>query len=204
MNVLLCTAYWPNLHYFFHVLNSERIILEKHEHFQKQSYRTRTRILSANGVLDLNIPVAHTREKEVIAGTRINYSHRWQNIHWRAITSAYRNSPYFEFFESEIHALYSNRTEFLFDYNLHQLRALFKILKIEKQISFTTEYHNHPTGVKDLRSLHPKKTVPHPDVSHILAKPYYQTFSNKFPFAPNLSILDVIFNTGLGALEYLK
>jgi hypothetical protein len=204
MNVLLCTAYWPNLYYVYHLLNAEHIILEKHAHFQKQSYSTRTRILSANGVLDLNIPVVHTHKKEVISGARISYNDRWQIIHWRAITSAYRNSPYFEFFESDVHEIYLKRTEFLFDYNLQQLQTLFRILKVEKKISFTTEYHSHTAGTKDLRSLHPSKPTHDEEVSRILAKPYYQTFSNKFPFAPNLSILDLIFNTGLGTLEYLK
>src|SRR5688572_3856586 len=99
MKVILSTAYWPNLLYFHHLMNSEEVLIEQWENYSKQSFRNRTEILSANGVLSLSIPVIHTSSKQLTRNLRINYKENWQIRHWRAITSAYNNSPFFEYFE---------------------------------------------------------------------------------------------------------
>ena len=96
MKVLLSTAYWPNLHYFFYLLNSDEAVIEQHDHYQKQSYRNRTRILSANGPLDLQIPVKKSAQKEEVTGIEISHTESWRQIHWVAICSAYGKSPFFE------------------------------------------------------------------------------------------------------------
>lgn len=204
MRVLLATAYWPNLHYFYYVLNGDEIMVENHEHYQKQSFRNRTQLLSANGVLDLNIPVGKKKDKELVSQVEISYTERWQIKHWRAITSAYRNSPYFEYFEDDIRQFYDTKYELLFDYNLQQLKTIFRILKLKKEILVTLDYEKDPAGLLDLRALiHPKKD-PGEDkkVGPLLSRPYYQTFGNKFGFTCNLSILDLLFNTGLDTLNY--
>jgi hypothetical protein len=205
MKSLLNTAYWPNLHYFFYVLNSESILIEQFENYQKQSFRNRTQILSANGVLDLSIPVRKRNIKELSKDIEIAYSENWQIRHWRAITSAYKNSPYFEHFETDIQRFYTNTYERLLDYNLQQLQLVMGILKLERTISFTAAFEKETALDHDLRDkIHPKLGFREDTrVSHLLQKPYYQTFGDKFGFTPNLSILDLIFNTGLGAITYL-
>src|SRR5688500_13554879 len=97
-SVVLSTAYWPNLPYFYYLLNSEKVFVEHHEHYHKQSFRNRTKILTANGVLELSIPVVKKYDKEIINTIEISYAEAWQIKHWRAISSSYKNSPYFEFF----------------------------------------------------------------------------------------------------------
>src|SRR4051812_10738280 len=115
--VVLSTAYWPNLHYFYYILHSEQVFIEKHEHYQKQSFRNRTQILTANGVLDLSIPVVKKHDKELISTIEISYAEPWQIKHWRAISSAYKNSPYLEFFEDEIKTLYEEKPVYLLEFN---------------------------------------------------------------------------------------
>jgi hypothetical protein len=205
MNVLLTTAYWPNLHYFFYVFNAENVFIEKHEHYQKQSFRNRTQILSANGVLNLSIPTVNNK-KNVITEVEICYKENWQKNHWRAITSAYKNSPYFEFFEGDIQPLYLNQHKNLFDFNLLQLNTILKLLKQSKEINFSTEFQSSMENSRDLRFLiHPKEDFKKDEiVLNCLKKEYYQTFENKFSFTPNLSILDAIFNSGLETLKILK
>jgi hypothetical protein len=203
MNALLSTAYWPNLHYFYYVLRSETILIENHENYEKQSYRNRCRILSANGPLDLFIPVKNRAQKQKISEIEISYGERWQAVHWGAITSAYRNSPYFEFFEDAISPFYKQRTSLLMEYNSAQLKVFLKIIKENLQINYTSSF-DEKTGEKDLRKIiHPKLTFETDvEASLVLNRPYYQTFGNKFPFIPNLSILDLLFNKGIDLKKY--
>lgn len=206
MTPLLTTAYWPNLHYFYYLLNSDTIVIEQHEHYQKQSFRNRTHLLTANGVIDLSVPVKKNKIKEFTADIEISYTENWQNKHWRAITSAYSNSPYFEYFEDEIYFFYQSPFKKLLDFNTQQLLLLFKLLKLKKEIQFTRDFVKQPANYYDAREIiHPKKTYSvDTNVVNLLSVPYYQTFGAKFPFQPNLSVLDLLFNTGMGAVEYLK
>jgi hypothetical protein len=204
MKVLLSTAYWPNLHYFFYVINAAEIQIEAQENYQKQSFRNRTSILTANGKLDLTIPVIHESTTSAISEIRISYSENWQIKHWRAITSAYKNSPFFEYFEEEIRMFYDKKFEKLFEFNCVQLETVLKIMRLKKQLNVTASYDLFPAGVLDLRShIHPKKTIENDQkINSILKQPYYQTFENKFGFTPNLSILDLVFNEGLSSRNY--
>lgn len=206
MTTLLTTAYWPNLHYFYHALRADAICIEQHEHYQKQSFRNRTHILSANGVLPLSIPIKKRALKEFTKDLAISYGENWQIRHWRAITSAYKNSPYFEYFEDEIAGFYTSRTGLLLDYNQQQLALLFKLLKQKKQISLTAEFGKDAAGLADLRHLGSAKTDFTTDAAAATAlkKHYYQTFGSKLGFTPNLSMLDLLFNTGLESLSYLN
>ena len=111
--VLLSTAYLPNISYLSQVLKYDIVVLEKHEHFVKQTYRNRCEILTSNGKLSLSIPLVKQADKELISDKKISYAEDWQKQHWRAITSAYKNSPYFEFFEDEFKPFYENRFEYV-------------------------------------------------------------------------------------------
>jgi hypothetical protein len=206
MKSVLCTAYWPNLHYFYYVLKSETILIEQFDHYQKQSFRNRTQILSANGVLDLSIPVTKKNVKNYSKDIGISYSENWQNNHWRAITSAYKNSPYFEYFEDEIIPFYKLRYDNLLEYNLLQLKTLLKLLKYKKEIGLTDSFEKTPLNRIDTRELiHPKRVFEKDVlVTGLLSKPYYQTFENKFEFKSNLSLLDLLFNKGLLTLDYFN
>ncbi len=205
MNVLLSTAYWPNLHYFYYVFNSDSVTIENLENYHKQSFRNRTQILTANGKLDLSIPVKKLNTKELIKDIEISYAENWQINHWRAITSAYKNSPYFDFFEDEIFYFYKNDFKFLMEYNNEQLKLILRILKIKKDIQLTTTFEKEAQNYADLRNIiHPKIDFTEDvTVSPLLKRPYYQTFESKIEFIPNLSILDLLFNKGLETTIYL-
>ena len=206
MNVLLVTSYWPNLHYFFYVLNASIINIEQFDNYSKQSYRNRTQILSANGILNLSIPIKKNKSEKVLNSIEISYKEDWQKNHWRAITSAYKNSPYFDFFEEDLKVFYSNKYNLLIDYNTDQLKFIIKVLKQKKNIQLTKQYESNPESVIDLRTIiHPKQSyLSDKLVANKLDQSYYQTFENKISFTPNLSILDLLFNKGLHTIDYLK
>lgn len=196
-SVILSTAYLPNIHWFSEFVKSDDVTIEACEFFEKQSYRNRCEILTANGKLSLTIPLKRQSDKEIISGKKISYAENWQIKHWRAITSAYKNSPYFEYFEDEFKSFYEHKHEFLLNYNTDLLKLILKTLRIKKNILFTNEYSaNNEPG--DLRSkIHPK------EFSELPFPAYTQVFSDKFGFVPNLSVIDLLFNKGLETNQYL-
>ena len=190
--VLLSTAYLPNINYLSQVLEHDVVVIEKHEHFVKQTYRNRCEILTSNGKLSLSIPLVKQADKELISDKKISYAEDWQKQHWRAITSAYKNSPYFEFFEDEFKPFYENKYELLFDLNTRLLQTILHVLRVKKQIEYTTQFDINPSNCSDLRALSDLYNS-----ENLNPKPYYQVFADKSGFTPNLSCLDALFNVGL-------
>jgi hypothetical protein len=203
--MLLSTAYFPPTQYFCCLLASAHACMEAHEHYVKQTYRSRCHILAANGVLALTVPVAKTHgAKMPIRDVRIDYSTAWQRQHWRSLTAAYNSSPFFLYYADELEPLFRLRETFLFDLNLRTTQALCDLLEIRTSIGLTERYlpANSGTLNDDYRyRIIPKKSERQPLFA---AAAYYQTFAQKFGFVPNLSILDLLFNEGTEALSALK
>lgn len=196
--ILVSTAYFPNLNYLAQLVNADEVRMEKQEHFIKQTYRNRCDVLTANGKLSLSIPLVKLTDKERIDSKRISYAENWQQQHWRTISSAYKNSPYFDFFEDEFRPFYETQFEYLFDFNLQIIQALLKVLRIKKEIAFTATYQSNPEGITDLRTLSSLKQ----QASN--AAPYYQVFSDRYGFVSGLSSMDALFNTGLETRQLLQ
>lgn len=201
LDLLLPVLYLPNISYFKAIKESEgALLLEKCEHFPKQTFRTRTQIATANGVLELMIPTIHGKRARVaMQDIRINYDHPWQRLHWMSIQTAYRSSAYFEFYEDDFRPFYEKKYEFLFDYNLEQLELILKFLKLKKEIRFTEEYLPQSPNPIDLRqAIHPKQPAIFQDTAS-----YYQLFSENNGFQPNMSIIDLLFSQGPQAKKFL-
>lgn len=195
--VLLPTAYLPPINYFSLLLKSETVFIEQHEHFVKQTYRNRCEILSSNGLLSLSIPLQKNADKEIISEKKISYAENWQINHWRAITSASKNSAYFEYFEDEFKPFYFEKHEFLMEYNTAFTKLILHILRQKKELQLTNEFHKTFDGIDLRNSLNQK-----PETINSFPK-YYQVFGDKFGFTPNLSVIDLLFNKGLESVEYL-
>ena len=201
--VLLSTAYLPNVHYLSQVINWDTIVIEKQENFVKQTYRNRCDIVTANGKLSLSIPLIKQADKELIFDKKISYAEDWQKQHWRSITSAYKNSPYFDFLEDELRSFYDHEYQFLHEYNAEQLKWIMRAFRLKKDISYSEAYIEDATFTDLREEIHPKKAIQDKRVDELLHQPYYQTFSDKMGFVPNLSVLDLIFNEGIKGHQYL-
>jgi len=203
--ILLSTAYFPNIQYFSKIENYTDILIEQHENYVKKSFRNRCEILAANGKLALSVPIEKsTAEKIKITDVKIDYSENWQKNHLKALESAYALSPFYEFYIDDLIPIFEKKYEYLFDLNIDILKTVFDIIGIKKQIKLTDSFIEiDEQNQNDFRfSIHPKKQMQKLD-NKFVAKKYIQTFSDKFEFIPNLSILDLIFNLGSESLEYL-
>jgi len=198
-NFLLSTAYLAPIEYYVVLANSERILLEQHEYYQKQSYRNRCRIATANGIMDLSIPV-DSAGKTPIRDLRISDHNNWQTHHWRSIETAYNSSPFFEYYADDFRPFFEKKWLFLWDFNLALLNKTLELLDIETKIELTEQYKPETCdNFLDLRAaIHPKKEI------SLLLKPYYQVFETKFGFMPNMSIIDLLFNMANEAQLILK
>jgi hypothetical protein len=204
--VILSTAYLPNIQYFSKILTCEKLCIEVQENFQKQSYRNRATILGANGPLDLIIPVVKPDGNHTpISAVLIDYSVPWQRVHWKAIVSAYKNSPYFEIFEHELNPLYCSQEKFLLDWNILIINQLIAISGVQKKYTFSEKFEPETIlNYCDYRnSIHPKKRMRRND-PHFEPVAYFQVFSDKFNFIQNLSFIDLLFNEGPQAIDICK
>lgn len=199
--ILLPAFYLPPISYFHTILHADAgLLLEQHEHFPKQTYRTRAKIASANGTLDLIVPIRHGHKEHVpMKDVRINYDHNWQRLHWLSLQTAYRSSPYFEYYEDDFAPFYEKKTEFLLDFTIEQLKLLLKLLKIKKEISLTESYTAEIVLEVDYRK------IINPKAPSLLQnqKQYYQVFEDKNGFHQDLSIVDLLFNQGPQAKSFL-
>jgi hypothetical protein len=196
--ILLSTAYLPNIQYFSKLLYFDNVYIEVYENYQKQSYRNRTCIYGANGLQELVIPVKRPNGNNTnIQDVLIDYDMPWNQTHWKALVSAYKHSPFFEFFEEELEALYNRKFKYLLEWNFCLLDSLF--VMIDRNINYkkTTSFIPEPDpSYCDYRfTIHPKKRMQKPD-PFFTANPYFQVFADKHGFKENLSFLDLIFNEG--------
>jgi hypothetical protein len=192
--------YLPPISYFTTLQERDfDLIIEKHEHFPKQTFRNRAIIASPDGTLDLILPVVkgsktHTPIKDV----KISYDSKWQRLHWLSLQTCYRSSAYFEFYEDGLAPFYEKKYTFLFDFNLELLNWFFKQMKINPSLNYTTEYEKEIGSAVDFRHEFSKNTI-----HDAKMKTYFQVFSDRNAFIPNLSIIDLLFNQGPQTKSYL-
>jgi len=202
--ILLSTSFFGPVYYYAAILKSRCTYIEKHEHFIKQTYRNRCSIMAANGPLHLVVPVENGRKPcQAITSIKIAYHTPWHKNHWKSIVSAYRNSPFFDFYADDFAPFFEKKYHFLFDYNMEIFSVLSSLLNIETEILFTDRFEEVEGNHVNLREkITPKSAISNFDKTY---KPveYTQVFENKFPFVPNLSILDLLFCTGPDAYKYL-
>ena len=197
--IIVSTSYLPPLGYVSSLLKAGETVIDLGETYPKQTCRNHANIYGPAGKQTLSIPVNkpggnHTKTMDV----RISYALPWQKTHWRAIEAAYNNSPYFLYYQDYFRPFFENEYNYLADFNSEILETLYRLLRIPGQIRVTETYARNPEGMRDLRN---ELTSKH---AGAICPPYTQAFSEKHGFLPNLSIIDLIFNLGEEAAEYLQ
>ena len=182
------------------LVSADKVTFEREDNFQKQTYRNRCYICGPNGRQLLSVPVlhAHGKGRQKTREVKLDNSFRWQTNMFRSLEASYRSSPFFEYFEDDIRAVFDKRHDYLLDLNLATVEVVNACLDIELSYDFTGSYQPE-VEASDMRRLVDAKSKVQYDF-----KPYTQVFGNKHGFLSNLSILDLLFNEGTSALSYLQ
>jgi len=194
--------YLPSVEYFCLLLLHKQVVLEKYENYQKQTYRNRCCINTANGIQTLTVPITEKHGKVLIKDARIDYSMNWVNTHWRAIISAYGKSPFFEHYAEELHGILYSREKLLYDLNHKLLSFCLQSLGASIALTESAEYQKTVLNdMKDFRSAITPK-IPFYERPFYKPSPYIQVFGSKF--VTNLSLIDLLFCEGPNAIHVLQ
>lgn len=194
---ILPVAYLGSVAYFARLLREECVI-DMGEHYIKRSERNRARILTAQGPMELTVHLQRANRPQIpVRDIRIDYSKRWQHQHWTALVSAYRSSPYFDFYRDALEPFYTRKFEFLVDYDLRLTHTLLGLIGCEARMPRLSEHYlEAAAGDCDLR---PKGR----GGAAFTAEPYVQVFAERMPFAANLSFADLLFAEGPSSSDVL-
>lgn len=196
---LFIPTYFSPISQYSEIVKSDAIIFEMEDNFQKQSYRNRCYIYNTNGKQLLNIPVKHkaSEERKKTKDALVENDFPWQDQHFKSLKTAYRTSPFFEFFEYDIAHIFEKNYKYLQDVNIDTFLFITDAMQLNSDFSKTTEYKIE-TEENDFRLLSDRKIKPKKVV-----ETYIQMFDDKHGFIPNLSILDLLFMEGPNAISYL-
>lgn len=195
---ILPSVYFGSIEYWAALVQAgDDAIIDIGENYVKRSERNRTEIMTSGGVMQLSVQLAHAnRPRQPMRTMRIDYSKRWQHQHWVALLSAYRSSPYFEHYAPFIEPFYNQHYDSLVEFNTALTERLMQLLGIGGKLRLSEAYVEASDNDVDLRA---KKRESQFDSPH-----YFQLFSDRFPFEPNLSIIDLLFSEGPAAIDLLR
>jgi hypothetical protein len=201
--LLIEPHYWGNIAYYQTILKAGDVVFDLHGHYRKGSFRNRTQIMGPNGLLNLSVPLQKGKFQHTPMGkVRVSYAENWRKDHWMSLVSSYRRSAYFEYYEDDIRPFYEEEFEFLFQMNVAALEIVRRLLKLELKVGFSEKYFPESswagTDFRDHILPNSEKCLWKDNLDR-----YPQVFMDRMNFLPNLSILDLLFNLGPGAKEYL-
>lgn len=194
MKGIFSTSFAAPISYYKAMLECDMVIMEQHEHFIKQTIRNRCDIATSNGKLILTVPLSERKNNMLVKDVRICYKTDWQRQHMRSLATAYKSSPFFEFYIDELETIYKIKEENLFEWNRLIHQQIFKWLKINKSNDYTATYNKTYENISDYRNM---------DWNKKACESYHQVFENRLGFIGNLSILDLIFNCGNQSISLL-
>ena len=199
MNIIIHPSYFPSVSHFVAIAKADLVTLEMEDNFQKQTNRSRMYIYSPNGIQLLNVPVKHSSSRhQRIKEVKIENDFDWQKQHFKSLEAAYRTSPFFEYFEDDILSVFKKKHTFLMDLNLETMSVVSKCLRMDFDYDESSEFFHNVDDKVDCRNLINGKK----DTSKF--ESYTQVFGDKHGYLNNLSVLDLLFNEGRYALEYLR
>ena len=197
--VLLHPTYFSPISQYVAIANAKELVFEIEDNFQKQTYRNRCYIYTADGKHLLNVPIQHTKGiKQKTKDVKIDYKDDWHKLHLKTLQTAYSSSPFFEFYIDDLKPVFEKKITFLLDLNLKCHELIMDALQVEIPYSKTSEYQKESQFL-DARKLAIAKTK-----EEFVLDRYIQVFEQNKGFLSNLSILDLLFMEGPNALNYLE
>jgi len=200
---LLHPTYFPSILSYALITAGDKILFEVADFYEKQTYRNRMYIQSANAKQMLSVQAKHTHTdgKQLFKDVLVSNDFDWQKLHWRSLETAYRTSPYFEFYEDDLWPVFEKKYKYLVDLNLDTIQILNDLLEIDLSFDLTETFQKDYEQTEDLRFL--KNAKKQPEIVQKMPV-YTQMFNDRHPFMPNLSVLDLLFMEGPNARTYLE
>ena len=197
---ILSSHYFPCIAYFDLLVKHDSVLIDVGEHYMKQSYRNRCVIYTSNGTLALSIPVIK-KNKTKVKDVLIDTDSDWKISHWRAINSAYNSSPFFEYYEPDLKAVFFKEYLSLAELNLALLKHICKEIGLDINLTVSEDFVEHKDCLVDCKNLIDAKK-PYSKAANYSR--YIQIFEEKHGFISNLSILDLLFHEGPETFNYIK
>ncbi|TSA49774.1 MAG: hypothetical protein D4R43_03335 [Sphingobacteriales bacterium] len=179
-------CYLPSISWFASAIGKHELILTTAEFYRKENHPNRCSIFSANGIINLNVPLSGGRNQKTRMCELKIAGDDWKRNHLYALKSAYGKAPFFLYYFDELEKIIVGAKDNYFDLCVELIRWL--ILEMIPSVSITIS-----------------------DIEIIVAKiklgdcnKYYQVFENKFGFQNNMSAIDLLFCMGPEAYGYLK
>ena len=217
MTALLATTYFGPVQWYQKLYRYDRVLIDQHESFRKQTFRNRCIIATTQGPQALTVPI--DTSNPAIGEVRLSDHGNWRHHHWQALQSAYGESPFFDYYEDDLRPFFTERRwERLIDFNEAICLKMCELLDIQPSVQRTTDFHRPATvspvplsvpavpladgsPADDFReAINPKHPLPDPSFQ---PQTYYQVYALKHGFLPNLSILDLLLNMGPEAIFFL-
>ena len=202
MELLSHPLYLAPIPLYTQLYKCDKLIINSEEPFVKQTFRNRAVIATENGTQNLTIPVIHDGGRIAMRDVRISEHGNWRHQQWNALVSAYRKSPFFDYYADDFAHFYEERDGFLMDFNLRLHNIICELLGLERGVEIIKENKNGSTDIIDLQRIAEPKALT--SIENYTAQPYYQVFSQRNGFIPNLSIVDMLFNMGPEGLLILR
>lgn len=201
---ILPLFYWGPVQYHAKLIDKQKVWLEQFETYPKQTYRNRCEIYGPNGKQALQVPVEKgSFHKTLFCDLKIAYHTAWQKNHFKSIEAAYRSAPFYEYYIDEVIPVYQKQPKFLLDLNLIIFEQVLDWLNLDLDWELTRDFQLVFDGDDCRNTMHPKAAKNKPDAGFFPVT-YIQGFEQRHGFIPNLSILDLIFNTGPDTLSLIK
>lgn len=200
---LLSSAYFPPVQWMQKLNRYRHVIIERNDNFQKQTFRNRCLIATANGVQALTVPIEkYTGAKCLMRDIRISDHGEWRHLHWNAIVSAYGESPFFDYYADDLRPFFERKWTYLFDFNMEIVHKLCELLDVRPHTKLTDTYADAEAVLADdfrdaIRPKHPLAD------SSFEPHPYYQVYATRHGFLPNMSALDLLCNEGPEGIFWL-
>jgi len=188
--------YAGSVGYYAAMLRFGSIVLDTEERFCKRNKSlNRMDIVGPNGPQSLSMPLAKPNSSQKVSEIVISEHGNWRHNHWGTLFSAYGRTPFFDYFADDLKQLYQSDITTVGEFNLklHHLIVDFLDLPLETTVA---------DGSNDYAALHDFRDRRQIDFSEYSLPSYYQIWSDKQGFIPNLSILDLLFNEGRQAVCY--
>ncbi len=171
------TAYMGGATYFGQLLRNDCQI-EVMESFEKQTFRNRCIIQDANRQeVCLTVPVRKAEHKQLTRDIEISYQARWQHQHLITLTSAFRNTPYFDYYADYFLPLYRTPVKWLIDLNDRLTNIILSLLR------------NEP----------PENIQPLPHTTDWCG----ETWTDRHPWQKEKSIINLLFEYGPQTVNYI-